>query len=547
MSDGPQLTSQRRSKPVESADPATAGIGVPAVELLGITKRFPGVLANDNVSLTVYHGEAHCLLGENGAGKSTLMSILSGMQSPDSGQIRIDGKEATIVSPRQALDLGIGMVYQHSALVPALTVLQNLMLGESHGLRLQVDLARQRLHELGSMLGIEIDPNAEVHKLALGQQQQVEIVKALWRGSRVLILDEPTSMLTPQGVADLQQVLMRLKSQGLAIVFITHKLHEALSIGDRVSILKGGRLIGSLSQEMLRSRSAGDLQALIVETMFGEEARAASEVAELQGEIEIEHKRRELASEVVLTLHGVSARAEGAGPGIHDVSLALRRGEILGIAGVDGNGQRELAEAIAGQRPITTGEIHLEKRSIGNLSVSARQRLGLRYVTDDRLGEGIVHSMSVAMNLVLKRIGQQPFWQRGIVQQRSVDRLARALVKAFDVRTPTVTARVGTLSGGNIQKVLLARELSFDPQVVVYSKPTQGLDVKTTRLVRQRIRDQAHDAGVSAIVISTDLEELLDLCDSIAVLYRGRLAGTVENGPEAGERIGELMIGGKAA
>jgi simple sugar transport system ATP-binding protein len=280
--------------------------------------------------------------------------------------------------------------------------------------------------------------------------------------------------------------------------------------------------------------------------MFGHEARAVAQVAELQGEVEGERKRRELPPEPVLELAHVSARGEGQAGDIQDISLGLRRGEILGVAGVDGNGQRELAEAIAGQRPVTAGELRLEGRSIGRLSVSARQRMGLRYVTDDRLGEGIVHSLSVAMNLVLKRIGQQPFWRRGIVQQGAVNQVAQELVRDFDVRTPGVASRAGTLSGGNIQKVLLARELSFDPQVVVYNKPTQGLDVRTTRLVRQRIRDQADD-GVSALVISTDLDELLELCDRIAVLYRGRLAGTVENGPEAGERIGELMIGGKAA
>jgi simple sugar transport system ATP-binding protein len=432
------------------------------------------------------------------------------------------------------------------------------MLGESRGLTLPADAARRRLNELASTLGVELDPNAEVQKLALGQQQQVEIIKALWRGSRVLILDEPTSMLTPQGVEDLQRVLVRLKGHGLAIIFITHKLHEALAIGDRISILKQGRLIATFSEETLRSQTPEQLRTLIVETMFGEEARAMSRVAELQGEMDAGQGRSDFpgteiqatgtapAGEVALELVDVSARPEGTGPGVQDVSLVLHKGEILGIAGVDGNGQRELAEVIAGQRPLSAGRILLQGRAINRMSVSRRQRLGLRYVTDDRLGEGIVHSMSVAMNLVLKRIGQSPFWRNGIVQQAAVNQLAQELVKRFDVRTPSVTARVGTLSGGNIQKVLLARELSLTPQVVVYNKPTQGLDVKTTRLVRDRIRGQASE-GISAIVISTDLDELLELCDRIAVLYHGRLAGTVENSPGAGERIGELMIGGKAA
>lgn len=516
------------------------------MELDGITKRFPGVLANDRVSFAVRHGEVHCLLGENGAGKSTLMSILSGMQSPDEGQIRIDGRAVRIDSPRHALDLGIGMVYQHSALVPALTVLENLMLGENSALRLQTEQARARLKELAQTLGVEIDPSSQLRRLALGEQQQIEIVKALWRGSRVLILDEPTSMLTPQGVAELQKVLVRLKEHGLAIIFITHKLHEAFAIGDRISILKQGRLIATLDEQTLRSRTDQELQALIVETMFGEEARSVSQVAELQSDVEGQSRGRILSTEPQLVLEGVSAHGEAQGGGIHDVSLAVRRGEIFGVAGVDGNGQRELAEVIAGQRSVASGDIRLDGRSIARLSVSARQRMGLRYVTDDRLGEGIVSSLSVAMNLVLKRIGQQPFWRRGVIQHNQVDAVARDLIREFDVRTPAIEARAGTLSGGNVQKVLLARELSFSPVAVVYHKPTQGLDVKTTRAVRQRIREQA-EAGVTSIVISTELDELLGLADRIAVLYRGEVVGIVNNDQRAGERIGELMISGRAA
>ncbi len=530
--------------PASTSQPAAAD--VPAVELIGITKRFPGVVANDDVSLAVRHGEVHCLLGENGAGKSTLMSILSGMLSPDAGRIRIDGREVRIDAPQRALELGIGMVYQHSMLIPALTVLENLMLGESRGLRLPIEEARRRFEELSATLGVQIEPRTVTADLALGQQQQVEIIKALWRGSRVLILDEPTSMLTPQGVADLQKVLVRLKESGVACIFITHKLHEALAIGDRVSILKQGRVAGTIDEQTMHTRSHHELQSMIVRMMFGDEARAVSGVAELEDET-VGHRARHVPdAPPLLELDGVSARGEGHGTGIHGISLAIRPGEIVGIAGVDGNGQRELADAIAGQIGLTGGEIRFEGRAINRLSVAARQALGIRYITDDRLGEGIVPSLSVALNLVLKQIGREPFWRRGQIQMGAINRGARELVGRFDVRTPGVGARIGTLSGGNIQKVLLARDLASEPRVVIFHKPTQGLDIKTTRWVRQLIRTQA-EAGVSTLVISTDLDEILELCDRVGVLFRGRLAGIVENGPDAARRIGELMIGGQAA
>ncbi len=530
----------------DGAGQTAAGQDGLAVELIGITKRFPGVVANDDVSLPIYRGEVHCLLGENGAGKSTLMSILSGMLSPDAGRIRVRGQEVSMDSPRRALELGIGMVYQHLTLVPTLTVLENLMLGESRSVRLGLAGARARLAELAATLEVELDPDALAGELALGQQQQVEIIKALWRGSEVLILDEPTSMLTPQGVAELQKVLVRLKSHGLAIVFITHKLHEAISIGDGVSILKQGRLVATLDPKTLRSGTPDELQTTIVKLMFGEESGAVSEVAELREEVEGRRPRRELPPEPLLELVECSAHGDGSSRGIHSVTLAVRPREILGMAGVDGNGQRELAEVIAGQRPLSAGDVRLGGASISRLSVSARQRLGLRYVTDDRLGEGVVPPLSVALNLVLKWIGQAPFWRRGQVQQTTVNANARELVARFDVRTPSVSTRVATLSGGTIQKVLLARELSFEPKVVVYSKPTHGLDVRTTQIVRARIREQA-ERGVAAIVISNDLDELLDLSDRIAVLFQGRLVGIVENEPGAEQRIGELMVGGRAA
>lgn len=514
----------------------------PAIELTDITKRFPGVLANDRVSLTVRHGEVHCLLGENGAGKSTLISILSGMLRPDSGSIRVDGAEVGIRSPRDALRLGIGTVYQHSTLIPALTVLENLMLG-ARSLMLDRDRARKRLAEMAAMLGIDVDPEARTGDLALGRQQQVEIISALWRGSRVLVLDEPTSMLTPQGVEELQKVLRRLKEQGTAVVFITHKLHEALAIGDRVSILRRGRLAGALSSEQLASASVEDLRATIIRLMFGEETAEVAGAAELTTDLAaVEEGHRAPEGDVFLELKSVSARGEGTEPGIEEVSLRVSRGEIVGVAGMDGNGQRALAEAIAGQRRVTSGTVELFGVAVNRLSVSARQRLGLRYMTDDRLGEGIVGNLGVSLNMFLNRIGERPFWRWGRIDRRRVNAEAGGLVKAFDIRTPGLDTRAGTLSGGNVQKLLLARELSFDPKVVVFHKPTYGLDLKTTEHVRAVIRDLV-GKGAAVVVISTDLDELIELSGRIAVLSRGRLAGIVDNGPHAVDHVGSLMIG----
>jgi len=514
----------------------------PIVELIGISKSYPGVQANDDISLTLWPGEVHCLLGENGAGKSTLIGILSGLVHPDAGRIRVDGGEAAIDSPRTALELGIGTVYQHSTLIPALSVLENLMLGDTRRLTLDANGARERLVELAGRLGVEVDPEVRATDLALGAQQQVEIIKALWRGSRVLILDEPTSMLTPQAFAELEKVLGRLKEEGQAIVFITHKLHEALSLGDRISVLRHGRLVGSIEPGELASKAHDELREQLLERMFGEETRALTDVAELHDELPERERTTHVETESMLELREVSAAGVGTEMGIEDISLSLAEGEILGVAGIDGNGQRALAEVISGQRAPTAGQVRLYDAHVNRLSVAARQKLGLRYVTDDRLGEGIVSMLPVSLNLFLKRIGQAPFWRRGRIQRAVIDSRAEKLVKDFDVRTPSVQTRAGTLSGGNIQKVILARELAFEPRVVVFHKPTYGLDVRTTTAVRDQIRKLAQGGG-AALVISTDLDELLEICDRIAVLSRGRLVGELENGPGAARRIGELMVG----
>jgi len=521
---------------------ATPAAALPAVELIDITKTFPGVVANDRVSLAAMPGEVLCLLGENGAGKSTLMSILAGIYRPDDGRILVAGRPVAIESPRHSRDLGIGMVYQHLSLIPTLTVLENLMMGTNPGLTLDRVGARRRLGDLASALGVTVDPDARASSLSLGQQQQVEIIKALWKGSRVLILDEPTSMLTPQGIAELQTVLQGLKRNGLAIIFITHKLHEATAVGDRVAILKQGRVVGRLAPTDLAGLASRDLQQRIVAMMFGDPFAAGADIAELREAAGAVVASRRQSSEALLELRNVSADGARGQRGIEDISLEVRGGEILGVAGVDGSGQRALAEAIAGQRRHTAGSIRLAGTAMDGLTVSSRQRLGLRYVTDDRLSEGIVSSYPLSMNLVLKRIGQAPFWRRGRVDRAAIHRNAVEAMAAYDIRTPSAETRIGKLSGGNIQKALLARELSFGPRVVVFHKPTHGLDVRTTAAIRQRIRDLA-TGGVAIVVISNDLDELLDLSDRVAVLDSGRIVGVVPTGPGAEARIGELIVG----
>ncbi|WP_208004392.1 putative B6 ABC transporter ATP-binding protein [Labedella populi] len=516
------------------------------ISLRGITKAFPGVVANDDVSLDIVPGQVHCLLGENGAGKSTLISILAGMQQPDSGTVSIGGTVVDISSPKVAVDNGIGVVHQHSTLVPAFTVLENLMLGDG-GVLLDEKRATRRLEELAGLLGVEIDPHALASDLGLGQQQQVEIAKAMWKGSRLLVLDEPTSMLTPQAIEHLAESIARVKAEGLAVVLITHKLREAYAMGDCVTILRAGRNVGHISTEELATYSEQQAQDAILAAMFGEDIVAVGdEATELAGATEASRETAaiDFASRPVrLELRGASSRGAGRDVDVEDVSLTLREGEILGIAGIDGHGQNALSELVAGQRPASTGTLVFDGDDITRSGVRGRQRLGIRYVTDDRLHEGTVGSMSVAVNLVIKRIGEQPFWRSGRIQPKAVDAEAKRLIDEYGIRTPSPATRAGTLSGGNIQKILLARELTNGARLVVVNKPTYGLDLKTVHLVREILTDFAAQGG-SVLLLSTDLDELIELSHRIQVISRGRLVGSVVNdGPGTAEKVGQYMTG----
>ncbi len=519
---------------------------VPAIDLKGVTKRFPGVVANDAITLDFFPGEIHALLGENGAGKSTLIGLLAGMQQPNEGSIEIAGEPVRISSPRDSLRQGIGTVFQHVLLVPSLTVIENLMLGSGWWRPLSHETALRRFEELAAMLGVTVYPDALVGRLELGQQQQVEIIRALWRDAKVLILDEPTSMLTPQGVADLGEVLKRLKARGVAVIFITHKLREAFAFGDRISVLRLGKLVGALPPERLRAMNEAQVTDEVIRLMFGQTKGHGEEAETLVGRGR-HAPRRPIARDgrPRLELVGVSTLAAAGECALTDLSLSLWPGEVLGVAGVDGNGQKHLAEVLAGQRPVASGRIIIDGRDVTRESVAARRRHGLSYITDERLGEGAVGSMSVATNLVLKEIGRPPLWRRGLTLWDRVHEHARQQVARHDIRTPSERTPVGRLSGGNVQKVLLARALGEEARIAVFNKPTYGLDLHNTTLARQRIRESAA-RGMATLVISTELDELFEVSDRIAVLFQGRLVGIVENTSDSEGRIGRMMTGAAA-
>ena len=512
----------------------------PALRVRGLTKRFGEVTANYAVSLDAWSGEVHCLLGENGAGKSTLIAMLAGLQQPDEGTIELAGEVHPLASPAAAIERGIGVVYQHSALIPSMTVIENVMLARG-GLWLDREGATAHLSELGATLGGRIDPNDRVGTLSLGQQQQLEIAKVMWAHPRVLVLDEPTSMLTREAVERLMASVRELASRGVAVILVTHKLDEALAIGDRVTVLREGRVVQHFDRSELGIEN-GRARALILEAMFG-----SALAPEMASSDTVADRSRGLddASPEVLRLEHVSTSGGGGGAELAEVTLSVRAGEVLGIAGIDGHGQQHLAEVVAGQRLPMSGRVVLDGDDVTGASVRERQRLGVRYVTDDRLHEGIVGSFSVALNLLLKRIGERPFWRFGRENREAVSAHATELIERYGIRASSAEAPAGTLSGGNIQKILLARELENEPRVVVFNKPSYGLDLKTVRLVHEQIRALA-EAGTAVLLISTDLDELVELADSIAVVSNGSIVGRLENDGRARDRIGELMVGGSA-
>ena len=497
----------------------------PLLRLEGITKKFIGVVANDRIDFEVTEGEIHALLGENGAGKTTLMNVLYGLYRPDEGRIFLKGEEVVIRSPRNALALGIGFVHQKFVLVHPLKVVENIALGLRSGKfgLLGLEKVAEEIQELADRFGLSTDPDAYVWQLSIGEQQRVEILKALYRNADILILDEPTSVLTPQETEELFEILRAMTAKGLTIIFITHKLEEVMASSDRVTVLRDGRVVGTVTTEEVSKEE-------LVKMMLGREFS-----------FELE-KPDSPPGQPLLELDGVSALGDKALPALKDVSLSLHAGEILGVAGVAGNGQIEMAEAIVGARPITAGRIRIRGQDVSDLSIHEGVRSEISYIPEETVRQGLFPSMTLAESVILKN-HQDPPYARGIfLNDQAIQSRTEKLIQDFDVRCPGPHAPVKLLSGGNQQRLLLSRELSQEASIIIASQPTKGLDVAAIDSVH-RLLIEERSRGRAVLLISTELDEILRLSDRIAVLYEGEIRGILNGQGADPNEIGMLMGG----
>jgi ABC-type uncharacterized transport system ATPase subunit len=503
---------------------ADARNGAPTVWMRGITKRFPGVLANDRVDFDVVPGEIHALLGENGAGKSTLMKILYGFSQPDAGEISVRGARCRFRSPRDALRRGLGMVFQQFMLVPSLSVAENVLLSlPAGGVRIHHRRAERTIAELSTRYGLAVDPSARVWQLSVGEQQRVEILKLLARGADVLILDEPTSVLTPQETCRLFTTLRGLAGEGRAVVLITHKLPEVMAVSDRVTVLRRGRHVRTVATA---ATSPGELARMMVGRETFDQPRRDQVTPGLEA----------------LRLQGVCADNDRGLPALREVSLSVRAGEIVAVAGVAGNGQRELGEVVAGLRRPGRGRVFINGQDRTGASPLEVIRSGVAHIPEDRLGLGVAPDLSAADNLVLKSYRDARFGRGVVLDRRAVVRHARALIDEFEIQIPGPETRVRALSGGNLQRLILAREISPRPRAVLAFHPTRGLDIVATAGVHRTLLEQRR-AGAAILLISEDLDEVLALSDRIAVMFEGQVIGVVRPEETTAEEIGLLMGG----
>ncbi len=495
-----------------------------AVEMTGITKRFAGVVANDKVDFAVRSGEVHALLGENGAGKSTLMSILAGLYRPDEGSISLHGRPAHLHSPRDAIAHGIGMVYQHFMLVESLTVAENAMLGQKgRGLFLDTLPVERELEVLSQRYNLRIDPKARIWQLSVGEQQRVEILRLLYRGAKILVFDEPTAVLTPQEADALVQTLRQMAFEGFSIIFISHKLGEVLAVADTITVLRRGRVVGTVA-------AAKSDKASLARLMVGREISLES------------GHTPSVKGDRVLEVRGLSAQSNRGLPALHDIEIDIYEGEILGIAGVAGNGQRELAEVITGLRPSTGGRVMIDGKDMTGCSPAQVVDAGVAHVPEDRLGTGLIPSLDLSDNVILKNYRTSPIARGPFIDGQATAAFTDRLIEEYSVAAPGRSHKTGLLSGGNQQKLLLARELSGKPRLIVAVHPTRGVDIGATELIHSLLLEQ-RARGAAVLLISEDLDELMALSDRISVLYEGRIMGTVEAQGSDIEHLGMMMAG----
>ena len=496
-----------------------------ALEVKNITKRFPGVLANDNINFDLKNGEIHALLGENGAGKSTLMNIIYGLYDPDEGEIFINGEKVDIENPHDAIARGIGMVHQHFMLVPVFSVMENIILGSevTRGPSLNYSKARKDILKISQEYGLEIDPDAIIEELPVGVQQRVEIIKTLYRQANILVLDEPTSVLTPQEADDLFIIMRSLTDQGKSIIFITHKLREVLHIADRISVIRDGKIVGSTTPAKADKNKLASM-------MVGRDV-----------DLQVQ-KTKAKPGNVVLEVKNITVKDERHQDAVDGVSFSVRAGEILGIAGVQGNGQTELVEALSGLRPIASGTVFFGGTEVTNESPRKIIELGAGHIPEDRQKDGLVLAYSVSDNLILNRYYVEPFAKGIVLQEAAALESAERLIEKYDIRTPSARTAVSSLSGGNQQKLIVAREFSRQTKLLIAAQPTRGLDVGSIEYIHSRLIEK-RDEGNALLLVSTELDEILELSDRIAVMFDGKIVDILDADDANKETIGLLMAG----
>ena len=505
------------------SDSKAAAPGEPILVIDNVTKEFPGVVANDSVSLDIRRAEIHCLLGENGAGKTTLADILYGVYRPDEGRVLLDGEPLELSSPRDAIEAGIGMVHQHFELVPPMSVIENVVIGTQTKQWLDLTEARRRLEKFFESYEVNIDPDAEVGRLSVGEQQWVEIFKTLYFGVEILILDEPTAVLTPQGVEELFRILRRMRDEGLTIILITHKLKEVMALSDRVTVLRRGQVVGTVN--------TADVDQLdLARMMVGRDVL-----------LQVDKSRSE-PGEPVLEVDKIHVESDTGRGSLDGLSITVGSGEIVGVAGVSGNGQNALFDAVVGVRHPTSGSIRIAGRDVTGAPPHRIAALGVASVPADRIAQGLMMDFSVKENLVLGNQRQRRFSRVGILDRGRIDAFAAESIDKFEIKTPSASQATRTLSGGNLQKIIMARELSGEPSLIVAHQPTRGLDIAASEYVRRQLV-QERDRGAGILLMSEDLDEIFQLSDLIAVIYDGRIVAVTEPDTTTLEEIGMHMAG----